>query len=71
MCFGLVAYYRMCKSPLNQRYGDVWGKTAVVKIKEAGLESQQKLSLRALGLTAGLVNCAILLAAGILLKMLG
>lgn len=29
--FGLVAYNSMKDSPLRQRYGDVWGKTVVVK----------------------------------------
>jgi uncharacterized RDD family membrane protein YckC len=29
--FGLVGYASMCKGPLQQRYGDVWGKTVVVK----------------------------------------
>jgi uncharacterized RDD family membrane protein YckC len=29
--FGLVGYNSMQKGPLNQRYGDVWGKTVVVK----------------------------------------
>ena len=29
--FGLIAYSSMQKSPLQQRYGDVWGETVVVK----------------------------------------
>ena len=29
--FGLVGYESMKKTPLRQRYGDVWGKTIVVK----------------------------------------
>jgi uncharacterized RDD family membrane protein YckC len=32
--FGLVAYNSMQKGPLNQRYGDVWGKTVVVKTSD-------------------------------------
>ena len=32
--FGLIGYSSMAKSPLNQRYGDVWGKTIVIKVKE-------------------------------------
>jgi uncharacterized RDD family membrane protein YckC len=29
--FGLIGYRSMQKGPLRQRYGDVWGKTVVVK----------------------------------------
>ena len=29
--FGLIGYLSMQKGPLRQRYGDVWGKTVVVK----------------------------------------
>jgi hypothetical protein len=29
--FGLIGYTSMQAGPLNQRYGDVWGKTVVVK----------------------------------------
>jgi len=29
--FGLIGYASMQKGPLRQRYGDVWGKTVVVK----------------------------------------
>jgi uncharacterized RDD family membrane protein YckC len=36
--FGLLGYESMRKSPLNQRYGDKWGKTAVFKTREIPLE---------------------------------
>jgi uncharacterized RDD family membrane protein YckC len=36
--FGAVAYASMKKSPLNQRYGDIWGKTAVIKLDEIAPE---------------------------------
>ena len=32
--FGLVGYHSMQKSPLNQRYGDLWAKTIVAKTKD-------------------------------------
>lgn len=32
--FGLVGYQAMKKGPLQQRYGDVWGNTVVVKDKD-------------------------------------
>jgi len=28
---GLIGYQSMQKGPLQQRYGDIWGKTVVVK----------------------------------------
>lgn len=31
--FGIVGYISMEKTPLRQRYGDVWGRTVVVKAK--------------------------------------
>lgn len=38
--FGLVGYSSMKKSPLNQRYGDVWGKTLVLKTNDIAPESR-------------------------------
>jgi uncharacterized RDD family membrane protein YckC len=32
--FGLIGYLSMVKTPLKQRYGDVWGKTIVIKTKD-------------------------------------
>ena len=46
---GLVGYSSMQKSPLNQRYGDVWGKTAVFKVKEMAPESQETTTRFILG----------------------
>jgi uncharacterized RDD family membrane protein YckC len=64
---GLVAYSSMSKSPLNQRYGDVWGKTAVVKTKMAP-EPQRTPKLFILALLAGAASWFLMLAIGLVLK---
>jgi uncharacterized RDD family membrane protein YckC len=66
--FGLVGYNSMQKSPLNQRYGDVWGKTAVVKIKEVSSESQRATTFFIVGLLVGAGCWFVLLTTGLILK---
>jgi hypothetical protein len=68
--FGLVGYNSMQKSPLNQRYGDVWGKTAVFKINEMTSESQRTPTLFILGLLLGAGCWVVMLAIGLILKVL-
>jgi hypothetical protein len=58
----------MQKSSLNQRYGDVWGKTAVVSIKQMPLESQRTSTLFIIGLLLGAVCWFVMLAMGLILK---
>ncbi len=67
--FGLVGYNSMQKSPLKQRYGDVWGKTAVFKTKEMAPESQRTTRFL-LGLFLGVGCWIVLLAIGLILKIL-
>jgi uncharacterized RDD family membrane protein YckC len=67
--FGLVGYHSMSKSPLNQRYGDVWGKTAVVKVKELAPEARRTPTLFILGLLAGAGCWFVMLAMGLILKV--
>lgn len=68
--FGLVGYSSMKKSPLNQRYGDVWGKTAVFKVKEMSSESQRTPTLFILGLMTGAGCWVIMLALAQILEVL-
>ncbi len=68
--FGIVGYSSMQKSPINQRYGDVWGKTAVFKIKEMAPESQETTTRFILGLLLGVGCWAVLVAIGLILKVL-
>jgi uncharacterized RDD family membrane protein YckC len=68
--FGMVGYSSMQKSPLNQRYGDVWGKTAVFKVKEMAPESQEITTRLILGLSLGVGCSVVLIAMGLILKVL-
>lgn len=66
--FGAVGYTSMSKSPLNQRYGDKWGKTAVLKTGEIAPESQRTTGRFLLGLSLGIGCYAATIAIGLLLK---
>ena len=68
--FGLIGYNSMSKSPLNQRYGDVWGKTVVVTTKKLAPELRRSPALFVLGLLAGAGSCFLLLAIGLVFKVL-
>jgi uncharacterized RDD family membrane protein YckC len=68
--FGLVGYHSMEKSPLNQRYGDVWGKTAVLKTSEIASESERSPMRLALSLFLGIGCWIAMLATGLILKVL-
>ncbi|HEY4414745.1 MAG TPA: RDD family protein [Verrucomicrobiae bacterium] len=68
--FGAVGYTLMSKSPLNQRYGDKWGKTIVIKTNEIAPESQRTLRRFLLGLSLGTGCSAITVAIGLVLKVL-
>jgi uncharacterized RDD family membrane protein YckC len=68
--FGIVGYGSMQKSSLNQRYGDVWGKTAVFKVKEMEPGSQETTTRFILGLLLGVGCLVVLVAVGLILKVL-
>jgi uncharacterized RDD family membrane protein YckC len=57
--FGLIGYRSMNASSLAQRYGDHWGKTIVVRIREFR-EASRGPVLVLLGLFMGLAACVIL-----------
>lgn len=66
---GLIGYTSMSVSPLNQRYGDRWGKTVVVKIAELPPESQNARPPHLiLGLLAGLACWFGMAIFGLVLK---
>lgn len=67
--FGAAGYHAMRKSPLNQRYGDVWGKTAVMKTGEITSESKRTTRRLLLALGLGIASYVILVAIGFLLKI--
>jgi uncharacterized RDD family membrane protein YckC len=67
--FGAAGYTAMRKSPLNQRYGDVWGKTAVIKTSEMAPESKRAPERLLLALGLGIASYVILFVTGMLLKI--
>ena len=66
--FGAPAYHSMSNSPLNQRYGDKWGKTVVVKVKDMPPESQATPALFLTCLLAGTGFYMVLLIMGLILR---
>jgi uncharacterized RDD family membrane protein YckC len=68
--FGLVGYQSMKNSPINQRYGDRWGKTAVFKTKDIALESQRAPMLLIFALLLGTGCWVVTLALGLIAKVL-
>ena len=63
---GLVALISMDKSPLNQRYGDVWGRTAVVHIRQMTSEPPQPRAPFIPALLAGTGSLTTMLAMGLI-----
>ena len=65
--FGLVAYSVMSKSPRQQRLGDKWGHTVVVRAASLPASARQGLGL---GMVLGIVVCVVLTALSILVRAL-
>jgi uncharacterized RDD family membrane protein YckC len=68
--FGLIGYIAMAESPLYQRNGDVWAKTAVVRISRTGWESQRTPIDFMAGLLMGVCCMIIMLVLGLVLSAL-
>ena len=66
--FGLVAYRSMEKSPLQQRYGDVWAKTVVILSSDVPKESQRPRWQCFLGICLGAACWSLLLVLGLISK---
>jgi len=66
--FGLIGYSSMGKSPLKQRYGDIWGKTIVVKTVQLPDGQPRSFMTFLLGLFLGVTSWTLLLALGIILE---
>jgi uncharacterized RDD family membrane protein YckC len=66
--FGLVGYSSMQKSPLNQRYGDVWAQTIVAKAKDLPASSGRPIIQFFLGCGLGSVCWIAMIALGVILK---
>jgi uncharacterized RDD family membrane protein YckC len=68
--FGLVGYSSMKKSELNQRYGDHWAKTLVIKSSEVPVESKRGWEMFALAFVMGSFAKTISMAAGLIIHVL-
>jgi uncharacterized RDD family membrane protein YckC len=66
--FGLIGYSSMTKSPLKQRYGDVWGKTIVVPTGQIPAAHLRSPVDGLLGISLGVICWTLLLTLGIVLK---
>jgi uncharacterized RDD family membrane protein YckC len=68
--FGLVALNSMNKSSLKQRYGDVWGKTLVLKDNDIAPESQRSPMHFILGFFLGIGCWVMAMIAGLVLRII-
>jgi uncharacterized RDD family membrane protein YckC len=66
--FGLVGYQSMQKSRLNQRYGDVWAKTVVVRTASVPAGAKRPLGWFFLGLFLGALCWGAMLVLALILK---
>ncbi|HTB84306.1 MAG TPA: RDD family protein [Candidatus Sulfotelmatobacter sp.] len=69
MFFGLVGYCSMQKTPFNQRYGDLWAKTIVVKNNEIPRELERDASFLIAGLVTGITVFISSIIFGMILKV--
>jgi uncharacterized RDD family membrane protein YckC len=68
--FGLVAYAAMKESPLNQRYGDRWAHTVVVRSKDLPSGSAKGAELFVLAVLMGSVLWMVLAALGLIIHVM-
>jgi uncharacterized RDD family membrane protein YckC len=67
---GIVAYSSMKESPLNQRYGDKWAHTVVVRSKDLPSGSGKGAELFVLAFLMGSVFWMVLLAVGLIIHVM-
>jgi uncharacterized RDD family membrane protein YckC len=67
--FGLVGYSSMTKSELNQRYGDHWAKTVVIKSRDVPAESKRGWEIFVLACAMGSVGWMVSLALGLIIHV--
>ncbi len=68
--FGLVGYSSMKKSELNQRYGDHWAKTVVIKSSDVPAESKRGWEMFALAFVFGSFIKMISTTAGLIIHLM-
>ncbi len=67
--FGAVGYTAMKKSSLNQRYGDIWAKTAVIRVDEITAESKRTTLRFLASLGLAITTYVVVGAVGLILKI--
>ena len=68
--FGVVGYLSMKESELNQRYGDHWAKTVVIKTADVPPESKRGAGMFAVAFVVASGGEMILLALGLIIPLL-
>jgi uncharacterized RDD family membrane protein YckC len=68
--FGIPAYVAMSNSMLNQRYGDRWGRTVVMRASAVPPDSRKGTGLVVLGIFSGATIWGTLIALTMFLRVL-
>jgi uncharacterized RDD family membrane protein YckC len=68
--FGLVGYSSMKNSELNQRYGDRWAKTVVIKASDVPAESKRGWEMFAVAFVIGSLAKTITMAVGLIVHLM-
>lgn len=68
--FGIPAYQSMQASPYNQRLGDKWGKTIVIKASAIPENLRRSRGVMLLGLACGMITQALVIALAMISKVL-
>lgn len=66
--FGLVAYRRMTRSTRNQRWGDAWARTVVVRADSLSLEERGNRIQLAVGVICGCVAAIAVYCAAVMIE---
>ena len=70
LLFGIIAYSSMKRSPLNQRYGDHWARTVVVKPRDVSADARSGFEIFVLALLMGSVAVIVSGAAAVVIAAL-
>jgi uncharacterized RDD family membrane protein YckC len=70
LVFGLVGYTSMSKTPLKQRYGDVWAKTVVVKTRSLPPSAKRQTGYFLIGLLLGIISIFLTAVLGLIIQII-
>ena len=65
---GLVGLFAMQRTPLKQRYGDVWGKTLVIRKRDLSATSERPAIRFIAGFIAGSASWSLLLVLSVIMR---